>query len=32
VLNAIQKQIGTAITGDPKSVLGQIQQTATSGQ
>ncbi len=32
VLTAIQKQIGTAITGDPKSVLGQIQQTATSGQ
>jgi multiple sugar transport system substrate-binding protein len=32
VLTAIQKQIGTAITGDPKSVLDQIQQTATSGQ
>jgi multiple sugar transport system substrate-binding protein len=32
VLSAIQKQIGTAITGDPKNVLGQIQQTATSGQ
>ncbi|HEV3170655.1 MAG TPA: extracellular solute-binding protein [Actinocrinis sp.] len=32
VLTAIQKQIGTAITGDPKTVLDQIQQTATSGQ
>jgi multiple sugar transport system substrate-binding protein len=32
VLTAIQKQIGTAITGDPTAVLGQIQQTATSGQ
>jgi multiple sugar transport system substrate-binding protein len=32
VLTAIQKQIGTAVTGDPKSVLGQIQQTATAGQ
>jgi multiple sugar transport system substrate-binding protein len=32
VLTAIQKQIGTAITGDPKSVLNQLQQTATAGQ
>lgn len=32
VLTAIQKQIGTAITGDPKSVLDQIQQTATAAQ
>jgi multiple sugar transport system substrate-binding protein len=32
VLTAIQKQIGTAVTGDPKSVLDQIQQTATAGQ
>jgi multiple sugar transport system substrate-binding protein len=32
VLTAIQKQIGTAITGNAKSVLDQIQQTATSGQ
>jgi multiple sugar transport system substrate-binding protein len=32
VLTAIQKQIGTAITNDPKTVLDQIQQVATSGQ
>ena len=32
VLTAIQKQIGTAVTGDPKSVLDQLQQTATAGQ
>ncbi|MGH6656429.1 MAG: extracellular solute-binding protein [Actinocrinis sp.] len=32
VLTAIQKQIGTAVTGDPKTVLGQLQQTATAGQ
>jgi multiple sugar transport system substrate-binding protein len=27
----IQQTIGTAVTGDPKQVLGQLQQTATSG-
>jgi multiple sugar transport system substrate-binding protein len=27
----IQQTIGTAVTGDPKEVLGQLQQTATSG-
>ncbi|MBS2965810.1 extracellular solute-binding protein [Actinocrinis puniceicyclus] len=32
VLTAIQKQIGTAITGDPRNVLDQIQQSATAGQ
>jgi len=32
VLTAIQKTIGTAITGNPKSVLDQLQQTATAGQ
>jgi multiple sugar transport system substrate-binding protein len=26
----IQQTIGTAVTGDPKQVLGQLQQTATS--
>jgi multiple sugar transport system substrate-binding protein len=31
VLSAIQNTIGTAITGDPQTVLNQIQQTATSG-
>ncbi|KHK98603.1 ABC transporter substrate-binding protein [Microbacterium mangrovi] len=28
----IQQTIGTAVTEDPKTVLGQLQQTATSGQ
>jgi len=27
----IQQTIGTAVNGDPKEVLGQLQQTATSG-
>ena len=27
----IQQTIGTAVTGDPKQVLSQLQQTATSG-
>lgn len=27
----IQQTIGTAVTSDPKQVLGQLQQTATSG-
>ena len=31
VKSAIQKTIGTAITGDPKSVLSAIQQTAEKG-
>jgi multiple sugar transport system substrate-binding protein len=31
VKSQIQHIIGTAVTGDPKSVLGQIQQTAEKG-
>ncbi|HVX52964.1 extracellular solute-binding protein [Nocardioides sp.] len=30
VKTKIQQTIGTAVTGDPKQVLGQLQQTATS--
>jgi multiple sugar transport system substrate-binding protein len=32
VLTAIQKTIGTALSGNPATVLNQLQQTATSGQ
>jgi multiple sugar transport system substrate-binding protein len=31
VLPAIKKSIGTAVTGDPSKVLGQLQDLATSG-
>lgn len=31
VLPAVKQNIGTAVTGDPAQVLGQLQQKATSG-
>jgi len=31
VLPAVKQSIGTAVTGDPAQVLGQLQQKATSG-
>jgi hypothetical protein len=31
VKSQVQRTIGTAVTGDPKSVLSQIQSTAKKG-